>query len=707
MAARTGVLPEELIESILTYACTHTSVRRDHGSEALHVHNGRVTDVLDHLDTGAAGRPNTVLFPAPAQERKPRTMRAVDVVMTRHVMQLNRHYYALGAQILYRAPVLATPSQLTQFARTLVARPVLGHLVRHLYVGTTEPRTELPLSLFQGGAASYERGLSLAPESTSAAAAAAHPCEPTGSILPHVVEQDLGEISALYMGPIGAHGFDIYRPGFDREDEWIGVGPWVLRLHETRCLLRWMRALAYQERLETAQTVTLDPPLETQLAALRAEAETARMAIGDLLNEYDTSDHRPLFERRTGTRHDPLDWESATMELAPLPEGLPLEEYEVVLALQWRIVDGWPEAWRAAMPRWLCALLALAIAYGRYLGMTATASRRTAILQDVHRSDPRLTDARRRGMAFFAARDRFDDPCLYARSGVMHFLVGEEFVVPGHAAGTQHGAFWTQPERSSDGELLAPTADQLVVGSFGPRPLDLLPHLLTVPSTRDTGAAPARGEYTPPPTLGSLLSTVHGVLSQTPGLQSLGLSGVLERAVAGERTTTQLPQLARVYLGPPPSYWAHPLLFGNAEHPTFQGVRHVAITGCLLFRDEAASLAGAHGALPHLETVSWSMYHSTWEENAHSILSAMVTMLDLPAAYPTPSATGRRGVPHLRVVLHPSDYEAVRANAPPGLLSSPRLVLEAAPQNYTGGRHAIFHDWERHARPSTIEEIGG
>ena len=99
------------------------------------------------------------------------------------------------------------------------------------------------------------------------------------------------------------------------------------------------------------------------------------------------------------------------------------------------------------------------------------------------------------------------------------------------------------------------------------------------------------------------------------------------------------------------------------------------------------------------------MYHSTWEENAHSILSAIATMLDLPATYPTPA--GRRGVPHLRVVLHPSDYDTVRANAPPSLLSSPRLVLEAAPQNYTGGRHAIFHDWERHAHKATIEAIGG
>ena len=686
-------LPEELKESILTYACTLPPACTDTAPESLHIHDARIADVLGGA---SADRPDasSVLFPAPARVPKRDPRCTLDVPTTLCVMLLSRHYYALGAQLLYRAPVLAYPSQLEQFARSLAARPVLGRLVRHLYVGTTERRTELPLPLFQGRLASYEQGLLLTPEYPAGPAEHTHPCEPHGSLLPHVIERDMGEISALYLGAPDAHGFDVFRPGFDREQEWIGVGAWVLRVQEARCLLRWLRALAYQERLESA--LQNHTSRDDALRQLREESEDVRTHLAEFLHEYTDGDHRSLIERRTGTRHDPLDWGDAPSEPTPLPEGLPVDEYEILLALQWRVLDAWPRAWRDAIPAWLGAVLAQAVAYGRYLALTASDARRDAIVRDEFRHEPCLYDARRQGASFFAAQDRFNDPCLYARSGVIHFLVGDEFAVPGHAAPPEHADFWSQPARSPDGDLLMPTTDQLVVGSFAPRPLGLLPNLLHIPSGAEV-ALPTPAEYAPTPTLGSLIATVHSVLSLSPNLESLGLSGVLERAVAGERTTAQLPRLDRIYLGPPPSFWAHPLLFGASDHPVFAHVRHVSITGCLLFQDEAASLAGSLGALPHLESVNWSMFHSTWEEGAPSVIRAIATMLELPASYPSQASAstphGRRGVQHLNVVLHPIDFEAVRAHAPAGLLENPRLRLEAARRDYTEQHHTIFVEW--------------
>lgn len=687
-----AALPEELKESILVYAC---SLPRNSQSEVkeYHVRNTRVSDLLGNVEAVVPGTLSTLLFPAPTRTELEQEERVeLDTEMVTQVMQLSQKHYTLGAQLLYRAPVLRRPSQLMQLARTLSSRPVLGRMVRHLYVGTTTPRTELPMSFFQGGLASYERGLSLAPEFRGVGGRNAHPCEPNGSLLPHVTEHDMAEVCALFVGPPGAWGFDIYRPGFDRDDEWIGKGAWVLRLHEARCLLHWARALAYQARLEEATKTT---NLDEFYGTLRKEAEDASVNLAAFLEGQEPSEAYDLLQRRTGTRHDPLDWDDTAATPAPIPDALPVDQHESLVALQWRILAEWPQEWMAQLPRWLCVLLAQAIAHGQWAGRTCTPAERKAILGDTYRTDARLVHARQCGASFFTARDRFDDPCLYARSGVMHFLIGNELGNPAQAQQAQRDTtdFWVQPGQSLDGDPIPPTIDQMVLASFAPRPLGLAPSLLSIPGKepRHTDIPLPSAEPTLPPTLGGLIATVQSVLSLTPNLESLGLSGVLERVVAGQRCAMSLPHLDRVYLGPPPPYWAHPLLFGDAHHPAFAYTRHISITGCLLFQDEAASLAGAFGALPNLESVTWSMFHSTWEEGAHSVIAALSTMLaPSRSQYKFP---GRCGVGELTVVLHAVDYEAVRTNAPAHLLEHPRLRLRCAPKEYIGQNHAIFTEW--------------
>ena len=58
-----------------------------------------------------------------------------DMVLT--VMQLNRAYYVIGAEVLYRSVILHKPSQLSAFLHALMHRPALGRLVRNLFIGCT------------------------------------------------------------------------------------------------------------------------------------------------------------------------------------------------------------------------------------------------------------------------------------------------------------------------------------------------------------------------------------------------------------------------------------------------------------------------------------------------------------------------------------------------------------------------------------------
>ncbi|WFC97533.1 hypothetical protein MYAM1_000247 [Malassezia yamatoensis] len=542
------------------------------------------------------------------------------------------------------------------------------------------------MNLFQGEFTTAERGLHLTPEYPSSSLETdqhVHPCDPLGSIIPHVVEREISELAALFSGPDSAQGFDLHRPGFDHDDNWIGIGSWIIKLHETRCLLRWMRALAYQERLETAESDFLSDSPDAVFIKLRKTADYAQRRLDSFLQVYDQEEGKSLFKRRTGTRSDPYDWADTSVTPDPLPEGLPIEEYEILLALQWCVIESWPSSWCDSLPHWLCAQIALSIAYGRYLGLKATVTERKKILQQPHRADICLRDARRQALAFFVFGDCFDDLCLYARSGAMQFLVGDEFAVYGPAAVPPHAELWSEPQRSTNGDLLIPTVDDMLEGSFSHRPLDLLPSLLTIPSTRDTGPKLPNDTRHFSPTLGSLIATVRSVLCSTINLQTLGLSGVLEKAVAGEQDPLPLKHLKGVFLGPPPPCWAHPLQFGAGEQSTFANVRHISISGCLLFQDEAAALAGANDALPNLESITWSMYHNTWEDGAQSIIRSLVILLEGPDASFQASEYTRNplrepGKHKINLVLQKSDYDAVRAHAPSHLLADPRLCLQSA-----------------------------
>ncbi|WFD41614.1 hypothetical protein MPSI1_000245 [Malassezia psittaci] len=628
-------LPEELRTKIFKYACTITAEDSAERTEDVKVANTCVSDHLQSRCAQPSSSSTAILFPAlPHSPRSPKK-KGIDPATTIKIMQVNLHCYALGAQLLYRTPRLTKPSQLIRLAESISLRPILGRLIENLYVGSIVPRKSVSMNLFQGEFTTAERGLHLTPEYPNPSLETSrhvHPCDPLGSILPHIVEREISELTALFAGPDGAQGFDLHRPGFDHDDNWIGIGSWVIKLHETRCLLRWMRALAYQERLETVQSDFLGDSSDAVFRKLRKTAGYAQRSLDNFLQVYDQEEGRSLFKRRTGTRSDPYDWADASVTPDPLPEGLPVEEYEALLALQWCVIESWPSSWCDAMPHWLCAQIALSVAYGRYLGLKATISEREEILQEPYRMDVCLSDARRQALAFFVSGDCFDDLCLYARSGAMHFLVGDEFAVYGPAAIPSHAELWSEPQRSTNGDLLVPTVDDMIEGSFSHRPLNLLPSVLTIPSTRDTKPKLPNDTRNFSPTLGSLIASVRSILCSTTNLQTLGLSGVLERAVAGELSSLPLKHLKYVFLGPPPPYWAHPLQFGAGEHSTFANVRHISISGCLLFQDEAAALAGANDALPNLESITWSMYHNTWEDGAQSIIRSLMILLEEPEA---------------------------------------------------------------------------
>ncbi|WFD08285.1 hypothetical protein MVES1_003657 [Malassezia vespertilionis] len=618
------VLPEELKETILVLACTLPSTYMH--ARTVSQHN------IPHFQT-------------------------LDIRTTICVMQLALRYYTLGAQLLYRAPCIATPSQLTQFTATLVNRPVLGLFVRHLYIGTIERGSEQPLAFLRGRLASYAQAMGLREHDT---VPHGDPTTSHGSVLAPVLEIDIAETLAFFVGPDGVHGLDIYRPGFDREGEWVGMGAWVLCLHEARSYLNWFRAMAYQARLETVLSGQ-----DTELVTLRDTASAcAEYLAGYIRRLGDQYMLTPLLERRPGTRHDPLDFGDAG-PVAPLPPGLPVHTNDVMQTLQARILQRWAsQKCLLDVPVWLSWLAALAIAYGQVLGLECADAE--AVRHSPYACDALLRDARMRGSAFFHARDTFHDPILFARSGAIRFLVGDETSERDEpAASRNEPAMWAIPEYSQDGVLLPVNGEGLLRGSFSARPSGLLPHRLVAPLPQDEQGQRAHVQNSAPPTLGSLVQCAHAIFAYVPNLQSLGLSGVLERALASMRGASSMPQLERVYLGPPPPYWAYALQFDSLA---FALVKHITITGCMLLPEEAYALAGANGTLPHLKSVTWSMHHIATSHRADAILTALTILLD--------RQDGMRGIALLRVILHPHDYACMERIAPKRILQDPHLSLE-------------------------------
>ena len=66
---------------------------------------------------------------------------AADSATTTNLMCVARHYYHLLLPLLYRAPLILYPWQLTRLHRTLEHRPVLAPLIEHLFIGSASMLT--------------------------------------------------------------------------------------------------------------------------------------------------------------------------------------------------------------------------------------------------------------------------------------------------------------------------------------------------------------------------------------------------------------------------------------------------------------------------------------------------------------------------------------------------------------------------------------
>ena len=659
-------LPEELREVILVLACTLPPKEKE-----------QVFDFGSLEPDHPARRPKAAKW-APRAPEVPAA--ALDIDTTLRVMRINQHYYALGAKFLYRAPVLSRPLRLQRFLATLTQRPILGRLVQKLYIGSTSSYAEMPALYFDTGFIDHAQAFSIAPDEKRCSKE--HPITPCGSILTHAIESDMAEVCAIYAGPPGTCGLDICSPGYDTAGKVIGTNEWVLRLFEARALLHWLRALAFQERREEAiRSTKMQYNATERLNMLRAASPRAAVHLEPC--EGDATDMRPAYARRPGTRRDPMDWADAE----DLLYALPACEDDVHMALRWEVTQSLLH--QTVLPSWLLSLAAKALAHGRYLAITAAESD-TPVAWTVAPFDTRVAAATCAGAHYFAPRDRFDDPCLYALSGAVQFLGGNEL-----DDAVRHASNSTAPGME-DADAWAsshdtPFLESMVRASFNRKPMGIAFSDLRIPLYNDRAEMLPRLKVHPQLTLGAIVASVHAVLSFTPQLTSLGLSGTLERVVAGSRSPVSLPRLQEVYLGPPPPFWAYLLRF-DAEDHALSSVRHVSITGCVLLAQEALALAGARGALPNLVSVSWSMLHCAFAADAAVILAAISTILTLNGPPEEFIIGSRIGVQKLRVVLHPHDYDAVVSSADPTLLNDSRLCLEAAHERSLS-HHPMLDEW--------------
>lgn len=103
-------------------------------------------------------------------------------------------------------------------------------------------------------------------------------------------------------------------------------------------------------------------------------------------------------------------------------------------------------------------------------------------------------------------------------------------------------------------------------------------------------------------TIGSLLALLRAVLSHTPYLENLSLTGFLERAVCGTRPSLALERLRALSVGPPPSQWYAPLHLGNH----LSGLEELRLCGIRLHEAEIFAILTKS---PPLRRLQWTMMH--------------------------------------------------------------------------------------------------
>lgn len=563
-------------------------------------------------------------------------------------MSLSRAFYVALAPHLYHTIVLARPSQLNKLVRSLLARPELGEFVHTLSIGTAVP--PMPRLPFPRPFRDLAEALDLTDELHQDGCA--DPTTAAGSLLSSTLERDIAEVATLYAGPADAAGIDVRRYGRDSHGSAIGLAAWTLRWLDAQGLLRWMRSLAAYERDEELRRWYATPyHVEALTYTLRAESPHAAVRIA----EYERG-NAPIDDpfapqlrhlRPVGARYDPLDWADASDMLFALPAS----DDDTLMALVWRVLQSMPPS---RLPRWLCVLIAKALAQGRWRAMTA-------ILAHAKHTLPARPASPPSALPFLVA-DRFNDLGLYARADAL------ALVLPGAPGADSTEAV---PSLRTRKHALAQTLESCPFGV----PL----HLLGVPST-----APA--SVPPLPTIHSLVASVEALLAFTPYLHTLCLCGPLDQALAGPRWPAALWHLHTLCLGPPPRYSVESLSWYMPAHPASQALCHMDLSMYMLTQKEALAIGGAEGALPSLVSVRWALVEGATGElplasGLGGVIAAMATMLGLgiPGVVPAPPLRQvRQGVHHLHVILDAPFYARIVAALPEHVAHDPRLHLESA-----------------------------
>lgn len=101
----------------------------------------------------------------------------------------------------------------------------------------------------------------------------------------------------------------------------------------------------------------------------------------------------------------------------------------------------------------------------------------------------------------------------------------------------------------------------------------------------------------------TLLTFARVILARTPFLQSLSLTGYLERAICGPDAPTNLEALRSLSLGPPPERWGWvpPL---RPLPSILEGLQSLRVCGYLLRKEQVAGIVGA--TMPRLMSFEWS-----------------------------------------------------------------------------------------------------
>lgn len=196
--------------------------------------------------------------------------------------------------------------------------------------------------------------------------------------------------------------------------------------------------------------------------------------------------------------------------------------------------------------------------------------------------------------------DRLDSPLLFARSGVLMFdyhrhSQADDIRDAPYAMEREHGQLFSRYEPHDFADIF----------SWREGLSNARRHHSIPPFPEAFAVEPS---FSNAPTIGSILALGRSILSYTSSLESLSLTGFLERLVCGNRSPAALKALQAVTIGPPPPYWYAPLHF---ENEVFATVEKLRMCGTALTGWQLDAIKGERNQLPALTELQYSSVDTT------------------------------------------------------------------------------------------------